>query len=239
VFPALYLFGGGYKGPRYTVYWVPALCTLAAASVVAGWRNRFVRPVVLALLVSGAGMQAATVTRTALEGADGYEEAARFVLQASPGPTVLFSGDVDTGFFTFFVRKHDAARQLVVLRSDKLFTTSYMGVPSVEDRIQQPDEIYSLLHTFGTRYVVLEDRPSRSRVLEWLRQEVRSPRFVERLRIPIGTSNTRLRGTSLAVYELIDATPPRADAMLSLHLPIVRQSFTVSLSDLIDRKYLR
>ena len=65
---------------------------------------------------------------------------------------------------------HDPARRLIVLRSDKVYTTSNMQVPSVEDRIQEPDQIYDALHQFGTRYVVIEDRPSQSRVLEWLPQ---------------------------------------------------------------------
>jgi hypothetical protein len=61
---------------------------------------------------------------------DAYEEAARFVLaetRVRPAPTVLYIASLDTGVFMFFVRKHDPARQLVVLRADKLLTTSLMG----------------------------------------------------------------------------------------------------------------
>src|SRR6185369_12398386 len=140
---------------------------------------------------------------------------------------------------TFFIRKHDPARRLVVLRSDKVLTTSRMFRPSVEDRISSPEEIYGVLHTFGTRYVVIEDRPSRSRVLEWLRQELHSSAFIERKRIPIGTTDSRLAGTSLVVYEFTDSTPPASDAVLDMHLPVIGQSVTVKLRDLIDRKYLR
>jgi hypothetical protein len=152
---------------------------------------------------------------------------------------VLFSGDIDTGFFTFFVRKHDADRRLVVLRSDKVLTTSMIGALSVERRIQAPSDIYPILQRFGTRYVVVEDRPSRAVVLEWLRQELHSPRFVERARFPIETRDRRLLGTSLAVYEFIDATAPQEDAVLSMNLPIVGRSVAVKLSDLINRKHLR
>lgn len=238
VTPALFFFGG-IKGEasRYTLYWVPALCGLAG-SLLADWRNRVVPLMIAAMMTVGVLMQASDIGRYSTH-AGGYEEAAQFVLAATPAATVLFSGDMDTGYFAFFVRKHDPARRLIVLRSDKVYTTSNMRAPSVEDRIQEPAQIYDALHQFGTRYVVIEDRASESRVLEWLRQELKTPRFAERRRIPIRTTDPRLRGTSLAIYELRDATPPDPDAVLSLRMPIVGQSLTVNLGDLIARKLLR
>jgi hypothetical protein len=238
VFGGLYITGIIEPG-RYTIYWVPAFAVLAA-SCVAAVDSIAIRRAVFVVLLAAVGFQArAAAVQRNIVGADGYEEAARFVLDANPGPTVLFSGDVDTGYFTFFIRKHDPARRLVVLRSDKVLTTSRMFRPSVEDRISSPEEIYGVLHTFGTRYVVIEDRPSRSRVLEWLRQELHSSAFIERKRIPIGTTDSRLAGTSLVVYEFTDSTPPASDAVLDMHLPVIGQSVTVKLRDLIDRKYLR
>jgi hypothetical protein len=241
VVPALYFFGGlEAEGSRYTLYWVPALCALAG-SLVAGWRGRAAPAAVAGVLAIGVTMQITdrrTITDHITQ-AGGYEEAARFVLSRSPGPTVLFSGDVDTGYFTFFVRKHDAARRLIVLRADKVYTTSKMWKTSFEDRIERPGDIYPVLHQFGTRYVVLEDRPSMSRVLEWLRHELKSPRFRERWRMPIRSTDPRLDGTDLVVFELLDATAPDPDALLSMHMPIVGQSLAVSLRDLIDQKLLR
>jgi hypothetical protein len=114
-----------------------------------------------------------------------------------------------------------------------------MGRPSVEDRIDRPEQVDEVLHKFGTRYVVIEDRPSRSRVLEWLRDELHTSKFIERRRIPIGTTDVRLKGTSLVVYEFTDPTPADRNAILDMHLPLVGRSVTVKLSDLIDRKYLR
>jgi len=223
---------------RYSIYWVPAICALAA-TIAADWRRRIETMAIVAVMLIALGVQASAGARSNLVRAEGYEEAARFVLQANPGPTVLFSGDVDTGFFPFFIRKHDAARRLVVLRADKVLTTSFMDQSSVEDRIERPDEIYGVLRKFGTRYVVVEDRPSQSRVLTWLQEELRSSNFIERKRIPIGTSDARLRGTSLAVYEFTGATPPDKDAILSMQMPLVAQSVSVRLSDLIARKHLR
>lgn len=238
VFGGLYVTGIIEPG-RYTIYWVPAFAVLAA-SCAASVQRLIVRRIVFVVLFAAVVLQGRTAAvQKNMVGAEGYEEAARFVLDANPGPTVLFSGDVDTGFFTFFIRKHDPARRLVVLRSDKVLTTSRMFRPSVEDRISRPEEIYGVLHTFGTRYVVIEDQPSRSKVLEWLRQELHSSAFIERKRIPIGTTDSRLAGTSLVVYEFTNPSPPAGDAVLDMHLPVIGQSVTVPLRDLVDRKYLR
>ncbi len=239
VVPALFFFGGSVDdGARYTVYWVPALCALAASSL-AGWRTRWVPAAILAVLATGVLLQIARRDINRVDHASGYEEAARFVLASNPGATVMFSGDVDTGYFTFFVRKHDPERRLVVLRADKIFTTSLMSRKSFEERIERPAQIHEMLRRYGTRYVVIEDQPSQSRVVEWLREEVKSSRFVERRRIPFRGTDQRLKGTSLAVYELLGHSAPEADAALSMHLPVIGQSLDIPLQDLIDRKLLR
>jgi hypothetical protein len=232
------LLFGRIDPPRYSVYWIPALCALAA-SLTTAWRDRRVSVPIFVAALLALSVQVSASIRMDVVRAEGYEEAAQFVLQMNPGPTVLFSGDVDTGFFTFFVRKHDPERRLVVLRSDKILTTSFVGRMSVGDRITHPREIYEILHRFGVKFIVIEDRPSQSHVLEWLREELRSSRFVERRRIPFKTSDRRLRGTSLVIYEYTSASAPLDNAILSMNLPLIGRSVTVRLSDLIDRKYLR
>ena len=89
----------------------------------------------------------------------------------------------------------------MVLRSDKLLTTSLMARLSVEDRISAPSDIYPLLQRFGTKFIVIEDRPSGGAVLDWLRDELRTQRFVERRRFPIGEGGPEVHGVSLVVYE--------------------------------------
>lgn len=219
---------------RYSIYWIPALCVLAATVGYELLTGRAGRAAVVIGLTLAASAQMVDAARVHLPGADGYEEAARFVLASQPGPTVMFSGDVDSGYFTFFIRKHDPARRLVVLRADKMLTTSRMDRVDVEERIDRPEQIDDVLRTFGTKFIVVEDRPSKARVLEWLRDEVRSSRFAERQNIPIGSDNRRLRGTSLKVYEFLGATPPASDAVLSMKLPLIGRSVSVKLSDLTN-----
>jgi len=229
-------FGTGLtQVPRYTMYWIPAWA--AAAGILCASSRR--RPVVVTIVALLIGMQVMAVARTRLPGAGGYEAVARYVVDHPYGSTVLFSGDVDSGYFVFFVRKHDAARRNVVLRADKIFTTSMLSNPAVEDRIEQPDAIRPILHGLGVGYVVIEDRPSRSKVLEWVRTELKSDLYVERLRVRVESSDRRLRGTDLVVYQVKNASAPAADARVEVRLPVISTEVDVALSDLMSRKYLR
>jgi len=229
---------GRHAPDRYTIYWVPAVCALAGSTL--SWnRPPVAGGLMAAFLFVTAGAQLIQPRPLNMWGAGGYEEAAQFVLAHDPGATVLFSGDIDTGYFTFFVRKHDRNRRLVVLRSDKVFTTSLLGKPEVEQRISSPAEIYDTLKRFGTRFIVIEGRPSQSTVLRWLSDELRTPHFAERWRAPIATTDPRLRGTNLTVYEFLNATEPDPNARLSMNLPLVGQTIDVRLSDLTERRFLR
>ena len=231
---ACVITAGRWDPPRYGIYWVPALAVVAA-SLVSGWRRSITTAIVCVAIVA-AGLQARKAWRWSYIGISGYENAARYILAAKPGPTVLFNGSVDAGYFSFFMRKHDSARSTAVIRADKIFSTSFMN-RSMEELIQSPAEIYPGLRQFGIRYIVSEDRPARSRALEWLRQEMRTPRFVERHRFRVDP-NVATRG-DLVIYEYLEATAPDRDAILSMNIPLISRRINVTLGDLIDRKYLR
>jgi hypothetical protein len=221
---------GPLEPARYSILAVPAYC-LAGASLWARARNRTTTAIVAAAIIAAAGWQAVGALAVRPVGAHGYEQAATYVIEHSQAPTVLYTGVVDTGYFVFFVRKHDPAQRLVVLRSDKILTTSSMGHLSVEDRITDRGQIYDVLREFGTRYVVIEDVRSGTRVIDWLRDELHTAHFAERQRYPIDTRDRRLRGADLVVYEYLEATPPAAGAQIDVKLPIVNREIRVPLSD--------
>jgi hypothetical protein len=217
---------------RYAVYAIPAYCLMAASVATPGASRG---GALLASLLLG-GSVAVQVPIAAAErpvGGRGYEEAAKAVLEDGAAPTVLYSASVDTGYFVFFVRKHDAARRLIVLRSDKLLTTSFMQNLDSDDRIHSPDEVYPILDRFGTKYVVVEDRESGSPPLDWLRDEVKGPRFREHRRIPIESRDRRLEGVDLIVYEYLAAKPADPNAQLDMGLPLVGRDLRVRLGDLL------
>jgi Dolichyl-phosphate-mannose-protein mannosyltransferase len=222
---------------RYGLYWVPAWGALVGALVA--------RPRVVPMWLSGVAigtalllqMTAAPLKR--LPGAGGYEQVAQYVVGQPRGDTVLFAGDVDSGYFTFFVRKHDEARRTVVLRADKVLTIGHMGRVDVAARVANPDEMRAVLRKLGVGYVVVESGPSSSRVFNWLQDDVQTAAYVERLRVPVATTERRLRGRDLVVYEVVGAGPAAADARLDIQLPLIGSEIDVAVSDLAARKYLR
>jgi hypothetical protein len=231
VFAVLYLTART-DPSRYALVAVPGYF-LSAAAISAAARSNRARWAAAAVLGAAVLYQVWLGRNIRPAGAHGYEAAAQYVLAQGESPTVLFSGPVDTGYFVFFVRKHDPRSRHVVLRSDKILTTSQMHRSSVENRISSREEIYELLRRYGTRFVVIEDRATDAYVLEWLREELRSSRFIERQRIPIETSDARLRGVSLVIYEYRDAQAPKPTAELELHVPLVGRKVKVPLAELI------
>jgi hypothetical protein len=227
----VFLVTGPWEAARYSIIAVPAYC-LCGASIAAGATTGVRRTLTTLALAAAVAAQVVVAARVRPAGGGGYEEMAEIVLHDTVAPTVLYSGSVDTGFFVFFVRKHDPAQRLVVLRSDKVLTTSMMNSLSHEDNIHSPEEIYPLLDKYGTRFVVIEDRPTGSTVLDWLRDEVKGDRFIERRRIRIATTDRRLQGVDLVVYEYKDAKPADFNTVLDIKVPLVGRDIRLRLSDL-------
>lgn len=219
---------GNIEPQRYAILAIPAMC-LIAASVVATAETRVTRTVAALALAALVAWQVLDVSRGRDVNLAGYEEAARYVVDVAHEPTVFYSAASDTGYFIFFVRQFDSERRLAVLRSDKLLTTSLMTRLNVESRIASAEEIPPILQRYGTRFVAIEDQPTGDRTLDWLRTLVRSERFVERRRFPIGPG---LPGVDLVVYEYLDATPAAPDAVLDLNLPLVGRRVVVPLREL-------
>jgi hypothetical protein len=182
------------------------------------------------------GYQFAVSFQLELTYANGYEEAARYVVEERKGESVLFSSNVDTGYFIFFVRKHNPSQDLIVLRADKILATSHMR-RIVEERISKREEIYEILRDFGICYVVIEDQEFKSRPLEWLREEVKSDKFILRKRILIRSNNHNLRDVVLSIYEYTGYTPPRRGKILHMNIPLIGDSIAVKLDDLLHNKY--
>ncbi len=224
------LVTGPFDSARYSLVAVPAYCICAAS--LSKRLGVTVRRVLMFVLLGAVGAQAWKSYGVLPVGAAGYEPAARYVVREGGAPTVLYSASVDSGYFVFFVRKHDSDRRLVVLRSDKLLTTSLMDKLSFGAQIKSSEEIYPLLDRLGTRFVVIEDRPSGSEVLDWLRLEVQGARFIERQRTPTASRDRRLRGVDVVVYEYRDAKPASPDAAIEISLPLVGRDIRVPLSDI-------
>jgi hypothetical protein len=214
---------------RYAIYWIPPLC-LFALLPLKFIRNRAPKIGFLSVLAGISGLQIYAASKDEPRYAEGYEEAARFIVK-NQIHTVLYSSPVDDGYFVFFVRKHDTAKRTIVLRADKLLATSKLNV-IVSERISSPSDIYDALQNFGVQYLVIEDVKTPSRALEWLRQETRTDRFIERAAIPLRTNIPSLRGARLLIYEYRDSGPPRPDAIIRMSIPLMGKDIAIPLADI-------
>lgn len=150
--------------PRYAIYLIPPFCLLAAATLEA-FRSRPWKVLISTLMAVTVVYQFVFAFGLEPVRAEGYEEAARYILEHRKGESVLYSSDVDAGHFIFFLRKHAPRPDLVVLRADKLLVCpSVRGV--LEERVRSREEIYDLLRRLGTGYVVMEEKVLGPRLLE-------------------------------------------------------------------------
>jgi len=216
---------------RFSFYWIPAFCLFAALPLTVPSRRW--RVVAGTVVVCVAAYQLVLCRELRTEYADGYEQAATYVVQHRKGESVLFAANVDTGYFTFHVRKHDPDRSLIVLLADKQLATSKLHM-IVTDRIKAPEEIYNILQEYGVGYVVLEDVNFEDPALRWLREAVQSDTFVLRERIPIRSSRVGFDHSALLIYEYTGYTPPKPGAVLRIDVPLMAGSISVPFDDLLD-----
>ncbi|HWP47162.1 MAG TPA: glycosyltransferase family 39 protein [Candidatus Limnocylindrales bacterium] len=220
----------GAREARYSIYWIPAFCLFAATSVHL-FPYRSWKILLSSLLIFTVAYQTYLAFLSQPEYAEGYESAAQYVTENRKGESILFSADIDSGYFVFFTRKHDPYRDLIVLRADKMLVTSRMDY-IVEERITRRDQIYEILRNFGVGYVVMEDKPFKSSPLEWLREEVKTDKFVLRKRIPISSNRSTLQGVTLAIYEYKDYVPPVRGRILTMNIPLMGDSIKIQFDDL-------
>lgn len=223
-------YTGVHEG-RYAIFWIPAFCLLAA-SCVDLVRTSGLRLAATAALWGVVLYQGVAAYRHEPTTLAGYEDAARYVVEQGGGDSVLFSGPYDTGYFVFFVRKHDPARRLVVLRADKVLATSSLG-RIIADVAHAPDDIYRALRQFGVRYVVVEDIEHKSPALEMLRKEVRAGPFALRRRILVQSNQPHLQGIELAVYEYLEHTGADPEAVLRMRVPLMGEEIAVRFGALL------
>ena len=222
------------QDPRYSMYWIPALCLFPAViidfSPVRLWR--ILTSIALIAIVS---YQFFVSYQLDPEYADGYEQAARYVVEQSNGETLLFSSNVDTGFFIFFVRKYDTNKNFIVLRADKILSTSLLN-RIVEDRITSREQIYDVLDDFGVKDIVIEDTTYTSYALETLRQEVKSEKFRLLKNINIQSNNKLINNYNLSIYEYKGYKNPRIGKELHMNIPLMGGSIKVKFDDLLHAR---
>jgi len=162
----------------------------------------------------------------------GYEEAAKYIVNNWKGDSVLYCSKKDSGYFIFFVRKHDQNKDRIVLRADKILATSRMN-RIFDDRIHSKDDIKNILYKFGIAYVVIEDQKYKSKSLEWLRSVAKSDEFILRKSIPLRTNSSRIQNIVLNIYELKNYRSADPNAILQFNVPLMGETINVRFEDLL------
>jgi hypothetical protein len=220
------VFAGAYEPARYAFGALPAYFILIA-TLMSEARTMVTRRVVIVILSAALATKLWTIGYVYPSGAGGYEAAAEYALAQGDAPAILFDSFKDTGYFVFFVRKHDPAGQHIVLRADKVFRTAPSGDPAADAAL-----IEAPLRKLGVRFIVVESpRQEGELQLRRFHDHLKSDRFIERRRIPI--VSTALYGAELVVYEFKDAQPPDLDAELDIDLPLGERAIKLRLRDLV------
>ena len=208
------------KEERYTIYWLPAFCLFAALPLHYA-RSRRSRSLI------GAGLAA-----TIVYGAWGtygltpnirlsFEEAALYTLRHNRGP-VIFVNSRNDGYFTYFVRKHDATGNRFVLRGNKLLTSSAVKPTSrLAVHARTHAEMREILSRASVSLIVTEARAFQEvETHREFQRYLRSDDFVLRWSAPIGGNDVRLAGDTLNIYEFVNPMPVDTRDLI-MNLPVV------------------
>jgi len=222
------------KNSRYSIFWIPAF-TLYAALPLLYLRQSLFRYAGIIVLTAATFYQVNQIYAKTPYYATGYDEAAQYVLRQIKGPTVFFSG-YNNGYFTYFMRALDPKRSVIVLRGDKLLTSSAIYPRHLlKIHAHSRDDIEDILGKYGTTHIVVE---SEDRTGIAVHQEFRA--FLEsgpfRLvkEIPVKSNHVMLKGQTLKIYEYLNAKPMSADK-LELRLPVVGRKLVVPINRLRRR----
>jgi hypothetical protein len=200
--------------PRHAIYWLPAVCGLAAvAAVRAG-------PLVVVPLIVACGYEA---TRNPGPYLRGYEPVARWVADRASGDRpVLFDGILN-GNFVYQLRRADPGRRLWVVRGDKLLYATLSDPATGYTEFAATDaDVLSALHAADPEFVVVEtpllahdERPVRVPGADRLRRllDADPARFPLQGEWPLDTNHEFYRLTRLRVYRKADRNPAAVRAV--------------------------
>jgi hypothetical protein len=166
--------------------------------------------------------------------ATGFRAAAEYVTEDPRGSTLFYDG-YGNGAFVFWVRKFDKDRKTIVLRGDKLLTSSAIfDWRDLKIHVRSTEEIYDIFRRFGTTYVVVEKYDKAGiPVRAMLREMLKTGKFRMVKELPIETSDPELKGQSILIYERLEG-PVAPYGELVLPLPIVGKEIKLPIEDLVQ-----
>ncbi|MDM8523737.1 glycosyltransferase family 39 protein [Desulfococcaceae bacterium HSG8] len=228
------------KGPRYSMYWIPCFTIFACTALekTACYlekffksRGRYIKNLIYCFPVL---IQISFLPNVFVGHAEGYEEAAEYVLHHTKSPVIFFHGYAN-GQFVFFVRQNDPYRESVILRGSKIITSSSVtDTNKLQIHLHSAGDIYKSFSDYSVHFVVVEsDNTTGIKIYDKLRELLRdNPGFKLRRTIPIKSNIKLLKDQNLLIYENMGYKDRAKDRMLTLPLPIVGKTINIKLEKL-------
>ena len=208
---------------RYTLLWIAPFTLFAALALTAIFKRkglpRWVFPAVLTLLT---GWQIVQAYRSPANNASGFDEVARYVLDHSDSPVVMYEG-YSNGRFTYFMRALDPERSMWVLRGDKvLSSTALLETWGASEVFAETEEdIEEILRRFGVQYLVVESRNiTKLEIHELFRNFMQTGPFELELEVPVEGTRRYVVDQSLLVYRYLDSGPAQVQE-ITIPVPLV------------------
>ena len=234
------------KIPRYAIYWIPCFCFFAALAVLemADYLSHRIKkgkiPIQYILCSLPVIFQLETSFPIHIPHVSGYEDAARYVLTESRSPVLFFTG-MGNGQFSFFVRKHDPEKRFMILRGQKIISSSFIHHDHDMDvYLHNPREIYNEFQKMGVQYAVVEsplhapDIPAYRALMHLLED---SNYFTLRKTVPVEiVPPSRTKDYQLLIYENRNPAPINRNQTLTLHVPVAGRTLKVTLGDLVKKE---
>ncbi len=204
---------------RHAIYWLPALAVLITQALDQLWQARWkwLTVALVVVLILGSVRE---VTLQAYRSVQGYNDAAEWIMQhRQTDRPVLVDGEL-TASMTYHIRLNDPARQLWVLRADKLLYSMFSDPSSQYQQYAKTEaEVLELLERYDPEFVWIEDPPTGFNQVpgsELLRQTLpKHPDRYEKVNtVTIHTNYDKFTDnhTALVVYRKLHRNPEAVQA---------------------------
>lgn len=229
--------------PRYSMYWIPFFCLVAAEGLffiikIPRIPENISKKLIYVIIFGTISYQLSLLPNVFVGTASGYEEAAKFTIKNSESPVIWFDGYAN-GQFIFFVNIHDKKKEMVVLRGDKLISSSSISYTNkLEIHLHNEDEILKKLSAMGVQFIVVESiNVSGLEIYTRFREMLKNESIFKLIKtIDVKSNNKTLENMKLLVYKKLDWAALDPEQELILRLPVVGQTLKLRMSRVLPKK---
>ncbi|MDA3790474.1 MAG: hypothetical protein PF503_18525 [Desulfobacula sp.] len=230
--------------PRYSMYWIPFFCLFAAEGItiitvaVSRMINNTGKGLIYVLILIPFLFQMSLLPKVFVPTASGYEEAAQYTINNSKSPVVLFDGYAN-GHFIFFMNIHDTQREFIVLRGDKLISSSSISYTNkLEVHLHDKNEISKALSDMGVQFIIVESENMSGLEIYTIFREMlnKSAQFKLCKTIDIKSNKKRFENVKLLVYENLMWPGINPDQELKLRLPVIGQTLELKMDRILPKQ---